>query len=91
MKNTWKRYLPDILVVLLFVVVSFAYFFPSDIEGKVLFRHDSSAGVGAGQEASEYYLRTGEYTRWSNSTFSGIIQESERHECCDESLSFVAP
>ncbi len=72
MKNTWKRYLPDILVVLLFVVVSFAYFFPSDIEGKVLFRHDSSAGVGAGQEASEYYLRTGEYTRWSNSTFSGM-------------------
>ena len=35
MKN-WKLWLPDVVVVLLFVVISFAYFFPADIEGRVL-------------------------------------------------------
>ena len=34
MKN-WKQYLPDVLAVLLFAVISFAYFFPADIDGKV--------------------------------------------------------
>ena len=71
MKN-WKLWLPDVLVVLLFVVISFAYFFPADIEGKVLYRHDSSAGRGAGQEALEYYQRTGERTRWTNALFGGM-------------------
>ncbi len=67
-----KKVLPDVLAVLFFVVVAFAYFFPADIEGRILFRHDSSAGVGAGQEASEYYQRTGERTRWTNALFSGM-------------------
>ena len=71
MKN-WKQWLPDVLVVLMFVGISFAYFFPADIEGRVLYRHDSSAGRGAGQEASEYQQRTGERTRWTNALFGGM-------------------
>jgi hypothetical protein len=67
-----KKLLPDVLAVLLFVVLAFAYFFPADIEGRILYRHDSSAGVGAGQEQSEYRHRTGEMTRWTNSLFSGM-------------------
>ena len=67
-----KRLLPDIVVVLLFAVVAFAYFFPADVENRVLYRHDASAGVGAGQEQSEYLQRTGERTRWTNSLFSGM-------------------
>ena len=70
--KTLKRFLPDILVVLLFAVISFAYFFPADTEGRILYRHDSSAGRGAGQELTEYYQRTGERTRWTNSLFSGM-------------------
>ena len=70
--RTLKQYLPDALVVILFAVISFAYFFPADIEGKILYRHDSSAGVGAGQEAKEYLERTGERTRWTNGLFSGM-------------------
>ena len=38
----------------------------------MLYRHDSSAGRGAGQEASEYHQRTGERTRWTNSLFGGM-------------------
>ena len=72
MKN-WKQYLPDVLAVLLFAVISFAYFFPADIDGKVLFRHDSQAGVGLGHEAQEYRDRTdGDITRWTGSGFCGM-------------------
>lgn len=59
-------------MVLVFAAISFAYFFPADTEGRILYRHDSSAGRGAGMEASEYNKQTGEKTRWSNSTFSGM-------------------
>ena len=70
--KTLKLWLPDILVILLFAVISFAYFFPADTEGRILYRHDSSAGRGSGVEASEYRDRTGEVTRWTNSIFSGM-------------------
>ncbi|MBP3756236.1 MAG: YfhO family protein [Prevotella sp.] len=70
--DTIKRYLPDVLAVLLFAVISYAYFFPADIEGRILYRHDSSAGRGAGQEASVYHEKTGKTTRWTNSTFGGM-------------------
>ena len=71
MKNL-KLWLPDILAVVLFAVISFAYFFPADIEGRILYRHDTSAGRGAGQEAAEYQQRTGERTRWTNALFGGM-------------------
>ena len=67
-----KKYLPDVLVVIIFAVISFAYFFPADLDGRILYRHDSSAGRGAGQETAEYHERTGKVSRWSNATFSGM-------------------
>ena len=70
--KTLKKILPEVLVIVFFAVISFAYFFPADIEGKILYRHDSSAGVGAGQEQSQYKERTGKMTRWTNSLFSGM-------------------
>lgn len=70
--NILKRCLPDVLCILLFVAIAFAYFMPADMEGRILYQHDTSAGRGAGQEATEYYQKTGERTRWSNATFSGM-------------------
>lgn len=67
-----KKLLPEILVLVLFAGISFAYFFVPVMQGKVLYRHDASAGVGAGQEAKEYMMRTGERTRWTNSLFGGM-------------------
>ena len=67
-----KQWLPEVLVVILFVGISFAYFFPADIEGRILYRHDSSAVRGAGQEAHEYEERTGKVTRWTNALFGGM-------------------
>ena len=67
-----KKILPDLIAILAFIILSFAYFFPADIEGRILFQHDTAAGVGAGQESKEYLERTGERTRWTNSIFGGM-------------------
>ena len=67
-----KKWLPDMLAVLLFAVLAFAYFFPADIEGRILYRHDASAGRGAGQESVEYLQKTGERSRWTNALFGGM-------------------
>ena len=72
MKNVMKSRLPDVVAVVLFAVLAFAYFYPADTEGRILYQHDTSAGAGAGQEASDYMKRTGERTRWTNSLFSGM-------------------
>jgi len=67
-----KEHVFDILVVVAFAAISFVYFMPADIDGRILYRHDSSAGRGAGQEQQEYLEQTGERTRWTNATFSGM-------------------
>ncbi len=67
-----KKTLPDLIAILAFILISFAYFFPADIENRILFQHDMAAGAGAGQEAKEYYEQTGERTRWTNSIFGGM-------------------
>ena len=61
--KTLKNCLPDILAVVLFVILSVVYFFPADFEGRILFQHDASAGVGAGREAQMYHEQTGKTTR----------------------------
>ncbi len=48
-----KKLLPDLIAILAFVLLSFAYFFPADIENRILFQHDTAAGAGAGQEVKE--------------------------------------
>ena len=67
-----KQWLPDVLAVIFFAVLAFAYFYPADMEDRVLNQGDISAGVGMGEEAVQYRHRTGEYTRWTNSLFSGM-------------------
>ena len=67
-----KKLLPDLIAILAFVLLSFAYFVPADIENRILFQHDTAAGAGAGQEVKEYYEQTGERSRWTNSLFGGM-------------------
>lgn len=70
--NTWKKFLPDLIIVVAFAVISFAYFIIPVTQGKILYRHDASAGMGAVQELGKYKEATGETTRWTNSIFSGM-------------------
>ena len=70
--NVFKRIIPDIIAIVVFAVISFVYFYPAVPEGRILSQHDSVAGIGAGQEHSEYHKRTGKTTRWTNSIFGGM-------------------
>ena len=64
---------PDVLVVLIFLLVSTFYFLTPMSEGLVLGGHDSVASVGLGQEQKAYRAtHDGETTRWSNAIFSGM-------------------
>ena len=67
-----KRLIPDLVAVLAFIILSFAYFFPAVIENRILFQHDTSAGAGAGQEIKMYREETGERSRWTNALFGGM-------------------
>ena len=85
-----KKFLPDLIAILTFIVISFIYFFPAITEDRILFQHDTVAGAGAGQEAKEYYERTGERTRWTNALFGGMptYQMSPSYDST-EPLTFV--
>ena len=85
-----KKFLPDLIAILAFIVISFIYFFPAITEDRILFQHDTVAGAGAGQEAQEYYEKTGERTRWTNALFGGMptYQMSPSYDST-EPLTFV--
>lgn len=70
--NFLKRFWIDGVIVVLFAFISFAYFFPADTEGRILFRHDSSASRGMGQETGIHRQKTGEISRWTGALFSGM-------------------
>ena len=46
----FRKILPDLIVILLFVVISFLYFAPAVIDGREIAQHDSLAAIGQGQE-----------------------------------------
>lgn len=85
-----KKYLEDFIAILVFIVISFVYFMPSVLDGRVLLEHDAAAGIGAGEEAREYYEETGERTRWTNGLFSGMptYQISPSYDSTDN-LKFI--
>lgn len=53
--NQLKKLVPDIVAIVLFAIISVAYFFPAITEGRILAQHDAVAGIGAGREHQEYY------------------------------------
>lgn len=59
--NLFKKLLPDVVVIVLFALISFAYFYPAVNEGRILAQHDAVAGIGSGREMSEYLRRRGTY------------------------------
>jgi hypothetical protein len=71
--DTFKKMLPDLIAIIAFVILSFAYFAPAILDGRVIAQHDSLAAIGQGQEQRDYMERhNGERTRWVNSMFSGM-------------------
>lgn len=54
------------------LVVSVAFFYPDNFDGKTLMQSDSIQGMANGEEARAYEEATGEKALWTNSLFGGM-------------------
>ncbi|MBI9066511.1 MAG: YfhO family protein [Salinivirgaceae bacterium] len=71
MKNyRFKRAIPTIVSIGLFLIISFIYFSPQ-LEGKVLKSQDISMHQGMSKELADYRKDNDKEALWSNSYFSG--------------------
>ena len=66
-----KSALPHLLAVLLFTVISFAYFFPV-LEGRKINAHDTKVYESSSKEISDYRDKYGKEPLWTNSMFGGM-------------------
>ncbi|WP_111682697.1 YfhO family protein [Winogradskyella tangerina] len=71
MSFSFKRFIPHILVLVGFVVLSLAYFSPV-LQGKKIFQSDIMHYIGMAQQQKEFAKKTGEETYWTNSAFGGM-------------------
>ncbi len=69
--NLLKKQIPNLLIILGFVVIAFAYCSPI-ISGKRLNQNDQIQGNAAAQEVLQKAKSTGEWSYWTNSMFSGM-------------------
>src|SRR5512133_2956641 len=70
-KEKIKPILPHLIAVLIFTLVSFAYFYPV-LEGKVLKANDSTVSSINSKEIQDFRAKTGKEPLWTNSMFSGM-------------------
>jgi hypothetical protein len=70
-KNSIKPVLPHLIAVILFIVISFAYFYPV-LEGKVLKANDSTVSTINSKEITDYRNEFKKEALWTNSIFSGM-------------------
>ena len=67
-----KKILPDVIAIVAFVIISFAYFTPAVFQGRVLAGDDHVGMIGANQDVVDYRAETGISSRWTNSIFGGM-------------------
>jgi hypothetical protein len=70
-KDKLKPALPHLIAVLIFIVVSFVYFYPV-LEGKVLKANDSTVSKISSKEIQDFRDKNGREPLWTNSIFSGM-------------------
>jgi hypothetical protein len=66
-----KRYLPHLIAIVTFLVVTFAYLYPS-LQGKVIFGGDTAGYVGMSKEANDFNQQNDQQTLWTGSMFGGM-------------------
>ena len=66
-----KGFLPHLIVLVLFVIASLAYFNPV-LQGKKIFQSDIVQYTGMAKQQNDYRRATGEETYWTNSAFGGM-------------------
>lgn len=60
------------VALIIMIIISFAYFHPDVVQGRVLQQYDMMQGAAIGQEAKAFEDATGEKALWTNSVFSGM-------------------
>ncbi len=60
------------LSIIILAVISLAFFYPDNFDGRTLQQADMRQGAANGQEIKEYYEQTGEKSMWTNSLFGGM-------------------
>ncbi|WP_339647326.1 YfhO family protein [uncultured Salegentibacter sp.] len=66
-----KKFLPHLLVLVGFVIVSLFYFSPV-LEGKKIFQSDIVQYIGMAKEQNDFRDQTGEEPYWTDSAFGGM-------------------
>jgi hypothetical protein len=71
LKEKLKPCLPHLIAVFLFIIISFAYFYPV-LEGKVLKANDSTVSRINSKEIQDFREKYGREPLWTNSIFGGM-------------------
>jgi len=69
--NPSKGYTQILIIILLFVVITFSYF-PQLFTGKALDAHDLQTWSGMKKEIDDHRAKTGDEALWTNSMFGGM-------------------
>jgi len=70
-KSFLKPALPHIVAIILFMIISLVYFYPS-LEGKVLHTNDGTVAQNSAREINDFRNKTGQEALWTNSMFGGM-------------------
>lgn len=68
----FKKAIPHIIAVVIFLVLNILIYRPIIFEGKVMDQNDINQGRGAASEIVDYRNKTGEEALWTNSMFGGM-------------------
>lgn len=71
MEFNFKKILPHLIVLLLFVVAALAYFNPV-LQGKKIFQSDIVQYTGMAKQQNDFRKATGEETYWTDAAFGGM-------------------
>lgn len=71
--SRFQKLVPHLIVLGIFIVVSFVFCYPV-LQGDKLLAHDTYSWMGMSKEGRDYYNKTGENPLWANNMFGGMPQ-----------------
>src|SRR5680860_1768183 len=66
-----KKFLPHLLVLIGFVIISLAYFYPV-LQGKEIYQSDIVQYIGMAKQQNDFRAETGEESYWTDAAFGGM-------------------
>lgn len=72
MKEIFKKSIPYVAALIVFILISLFFSAPQVFDNKVLQAGDQISGKGMGHEVSEYYETQGKHSFWTGSMFGGM-------------------